>query len=161
VELPNKNNPKAQIHAQAMVFPVLIHELVKGVMELLSAHGLPKDKKIAKYAIDKADILPLENWDMRIGPALFEKFTNCIPDEDFHLKHHIYSELAALPVQEFNSKMKEIMAGTKQGKKIIKEIADDVKKELREDELNEAMGGSDEEDDNEEGFDWDELKPLF
>ena len=45
VQFPNKNNPKAVIHVQAMVFPVLIHELVKGVMELLSAHGLPKNKK--------------------------------------------------------------------------------------------------------------------
>lgn len=139
VQFPNKNNPKAVIYAQAMVFPVLIHELVKGVMELLSAHGLPKKKKVGEYVINKADFLAAEPWDMRLGPGLWERFTKMIEPDDFKLKHHIYTELAALPVREFNVKMREIMAGTKEGKKIIEGIVDEVKKGLQEDEFNEAM----------------------
>jgi hypothetical protein len=139
VQFPSKNNPKAVIYAQAMVFPVLIHELVKGVMELLSAHGLPKNKKVGEFVINKADYLAAEPWDMRLGPALWERFTKLIEPDDFLLKHHIYTELAALPVREFNMKMREIMAGTKEGKKIIKEIVEDVKSGLQEDEFNEAM----------------------
>jgi len=161
VQFPNKNNPKAVIYAQAMVFPVLIHELVKGVMELLSAHGLPKQKRIGEYVINKADFLEAEPWDMRIGPGLWERFTRLIEPEDFKLKHHIYSELAALPVKEFNLKMREIMAGTKEGKKIIKLIVDEVKQGLQEDEFNEAMTEiSDDKvlnDTNGEGFDFNEL----
>jgi len=139
VQFPTKTNPKAVIHAQAMVFPVLIHELVKGVMEILSAHGLPKNKKIGEFVINKADFLAAEPWDMRIGPALWERFTKSIEPDDFKLKHHIYTELAALPVKEFNVKMREIMAGTKEGKKVISLIVDDIKKGLQEDEFNEAM----------------------
>ena len=139
VQFPTKDNPKAVIYAQAKVFPVLIHELVKGVMEILSAHGLPKNKKVGEYVINKADFLSAEPWDMRLGPALWSKFTENIDPDDFHLKHHIYMELAALPVQEFNVKMKEIMAGTKEGNKIIKNIVDDVKKDFKEDEFNDAM----------------------
>lgn len=139
VQFPSKDNPKAVIYAQAMVFPVLIHELVKGVMELLSAHGLPKNKKVGEFVINKADFLAAEPWDMRIGPALWERFTKLIELDDFHLKHHIYSELASLPVREFNMKMREIMAGTKEGKKIISEIVNEVKSGLQEDEFNEAM----------------------
>lgn len=139
VQFPNKNNPKAVIYVQAMVFPVLIHELVKGVMELLSAHGLPKDKKIGEYVINKADFLAAEPWDMRLGPALWEQFTSLIEPDDFNLKHHIYSELASLPVKEFNYKMREIMCGTKDGKEIIKTIVNEVKNSLQEDEYNEAM----------------------
>ncbi len=139
VQFPTKNNPKAVIYAQGMVFPVLIHELVKGVMELLSAHGLPKNKKIGEYVINKADFLAAEPWDMRIGPGLWERFTQSIEPDDFKLKHHIYSELAALPVREFNMKMREIMAGTKEGKKIVQLIVDDIKKGLQEDEFNDAM----------------------
>lgn len=159
VQFPTKDNPKAIIHVQAMVFPVLIHELVKGVMELLSAHGLPKDKKIGKFVIDKADFLAAEPWDMRIGPALWSKFTDAIDADDFHLKHHIYTELAALPVKEFNHKMREIMGGTKDGKQIVKEIAEEVKSGLQEDEFNEAMNedmGSDVEPE-EEGFSLEDL----
>lgn len=162
VQFPNAQNPKAVITVQAMVFPVLIHELVKGVMELLSAHGLPKDKKVGEFVINKADFLAAEPWDMRLGPALWERFTNCINPDDFHLKHQIYSELAALPVREFNVKMREIMGGTKEGKKIIEGIVEEVKRGLQEDEFNEAMNeinSNNESNDNDEdgGFTWDEL----
>ncbi len=164
VQFPNKNNPKAVIHVQAMVFPVLIHELVKGVMELLSAHGLPKSKKTGEYVINKADFLAAEPWDMRIGPALWTRFTDAIEPDDFELKHHVYSEMAALPVREFNHKMREVMAGTKEGKKIIKNIVNEVREGLKEDEFNEAMNeiGSYEEknsvgSDDAEGFDFKEL----
>jgi hypothetical protein len=162
VEFPSKKNPKAVIYAQAMVFPVLIHELVKGVMELLSAHGLPKDKKIAEYVINKADFLAAEPWDMRLGPALWEKFTHNIEADDFKLKHHIFSELAALPVREFNRQLKEIFAGTKAGKKIILDITNRVKQEMQEDEFNEAMGGIDEGDEGgDEGYSWEEIEKLL
>ena len=167
VQFPTPSNPKAVIYAQAMVFPVLIHEIVKGVMELLSAHGLPKNKKIGKFVVNKADFLEAEPWDMRIGPALWERFTSMIEPDDFNLKHHIYSELAALPVREFNVKMREIMANTKEGKKIVNEIVSEVKRSLQEDEFNEAMNEisaknkeieSDYEDsDDSDGFNFDEL----
>lgn len=157
VQFPNKSNPKAVIYAQAMVFPVLIHELVKGVMELLSAHGLPKNKKIGEYVINKADFLAAEPWDMRLGPALWERFTSMIEPDDFKLKHQIYSEMAALPVREFNVKMREIMAGTKEGKKVIQGIVDEVKNGLKEDEFNEAITTNPEESQDTGAFNWDEL----
>ncbi len=162
VQFPNAQNSKAVITVQAMVFPVLIHELVKGVMELLSAHGLPKDKKIGEYVINKADFLAAEPWDMRLGPALWERFTEMIEPDDFHLKHHIYSELAAMPVREFNVKMREIMGGTKEGKKVIESVVESVKEGLKEDEFNEAMGELSEKNDSDEsdgegGFSWDDI----
>lgn len=139
VQFPTPSNPKAVIHAQAMVFPVLIHEIVKGVMELLSAHGLPKDRKTGEYVINQADYLAAEPWDMRIGPGIWGRFTSAIDPNDFHLKHQIYCELAALPVDEFNVKMREIMANTKEGKAIIKEIVNNVNRELKDEEFNQAM----------------------
>ena len=164
VEFPTAENPKAVIHAQAMVFPVLLHELVKGVMEILSAHGLPKNKKIGKFVINKADFLAAEPWDMRLGPGLWTRFTNMIEPDDFHLKHHIYSDLAALPVKEFNYKMKEIIANTKEGKKIIFEIVRGIKEDLKNDEFNQAMSeiaskneNQFEDTDSEEGYDIDDL----
>jgi hypothetical protein len=161
VTLPSKNNPKAIIHAQAMVFPVLIHELVKGVMEIIAAHGLPKNKKIAKFVIDKADFLAAEPWDMRLGPGLWERFVRLIDPDDFHLKHHVFMELSTLPVREFNHTMREIMAGTKEGKKIISNIVGDIRQGLKDDEFNEAIGSVNDINNDytidEDGFDIDEL----
>ena len=88
-----------------------------------------------------------------------------IEPDDFHLKHHIYTELAALPVRDFNYKMREIMGNTKEGKKIMKKLVDEIKGGLQEDEFNEAMQEiegknqnvieTDEEDG--EGYDFDDL----
>jgi len=156
VEFPNKKNPRAVIHAQAMVFPVLIHEIVKGVMELLSAHGLSKDKKMADYIINKADFLAAEPWDMRMGPAIWGRFTAMIDGDDFGLKHHVYAELAALPAKEFHKQMREILAGTKKGAAIIKQLIDIVKADLKNDEYNEALGNAENDDDIDEGEDYEQ-----
>lgn len=155
VEFPTRENPKAKIHAQAMVFPVLIHEIVKGVMELLNAHGLPKNQNMANYVINKADFLAAEPWDMRLGPGMWGKYTNMLPADDFNLKHQVYCELAALPANEFHNQMREIMAGTKKGHKIINEIITGIKRELHEDEFNKAM--------NEMSFgdDWENLNEDY
>lgn len=141
VVFPKKEGDKPLIHAQAVVLPVLIHELTKGVMELLSSHGLPKDDNIRKYVIGKADFLSAEPWDMRLGPGLWEQFTDCIDADDFHLKHHLYSEICALPVDEFNETMKEIMSGTKKGKTIVKKIMHEIKQDLIVDSYEEKMSG--------------------
>lgn len=130
------------IKAKAMVFPVLIHELVKGVMEVLSAHGLPTEKNISEYVVGKADFLAAEPWDMRLGPAMWGRFCDAIPDDDFHLKHHVYTEIASMKPFQFNATMKEILAKTKRGKEIIIEILKDVKDEMKEDDFNESMGDS-------------------
>lgn len=148
VELPTEANPKAVIHAQAVVFPVLIHEIVKGVMEILSAHGLPKNTKLAKYVINKADFLNAELSDMRLGPALWGKFSECFEPDDYKLKHHVYSQLAELPADEFHSQMREILAGTKMGKQIVKDIVNEVNNDIHSEEFEEAMkkyGGDEEE----------------
>jgi hypothetical protein len=49
-----------------MVFPVLIHELVKGVGSIISS-WFTYLSKMGKYVISKADFLSAEPWDMRIG----------------------------------------------------------------------------------------------
>lgn len=139
VIFPKKEGDKPLIHAQAMVFPVLIHELVKGVMELLSSHGLPEDNQMKEYVIGKSDYLAAEPWDMRIGPAVWERFTESIEPEDFNLKHHVYSDLVKLPVKEFNNIMREIMAGTEAGKDAVKKIILEVKNDLKTEEFNEAI----------------------
>jgi hypothetical protein len=49
-------------------------------MEVLSARGLPKGK-MGKYVISKADFLSAD-WDMRIGPALWSRFTDMIENDE-------------------------------------------------------------------------------
>jgi len=161
VDYPTKKNPKSKIHAQAMVFPVLIHEIVKGVMELLSAHGLPKNKKLIEYVTNKADFLAAEPWDMRIGPALWTKFTQAIDPDDFNLKHHVYCELASLPAIEFHKQIREIISGAKLGKKIVKEIIYSVKDDIKQDEYRKALNQLGISEDHDEGVGNNNIEPFF
>ena len=141
VEYPKSQEETPKIIAKGMLFPVLLHELIKGVMELLSYNALPQDKQLRKYVINKADYLNAEPDDMRLGVKLYEKLMKCVPEEDKNLKHHIYSELASLPAEEFHSTMKEIFSGTKIGKEKILNTINEVKKDIKkgefEDRLNE------------------------
>lgn len=165
LELPESHgsDKKPKIKAQAMVFPVLVHELVKGVMELLATHGLPTCPKKRNYVLNKADYLKAEPWDMRLGPVLWEKLTNTIPAEDFHLKHHLYSDLVKLPTNEFNNTMREIVAGTKRGKEIVGEMIMEIKKDLEREDFDRTMDERRQEVENDSGVidDPDELDDFW
>jgi len=141
VEFGSKESKRpTTLVAQAMVFPVLLHELVKGCMEILSSIGIPDKAHIAEYVINKSDFVQAEPWDMRIGPGLWGKFCGMIPAEDFNLKHYVYSDISALDPKEYFQTMKEVMAGTKRGKEIISGLLNEIKRELKEDEYNESSG---------------------
>ena len=147
-DFAKNENESTKVVAKSFVFPILVHELVKGVMEVLSAHGLPKDKEMAEYVIAKADFTAAEPWDMRLGPKIWERFTDCMDADDFDIKHHVYTQLVALPVDEFNQTMREIMAGTKAGKNKVQELSKTIKEEIRKDDLNSSLLNDDFGDDD-------------
>lgn len=137
-DLTSSNKPI--ISSEAIIFPVLIHELCKGVMELLASHGIPEKSNIAEYVINKADCIEDEPWDMRLGPSIWKRYTNAIPDEDFNLKYNLFAEISMLPPKDFNSLMKEIVSETKKSKEILSEMLHEIKEEIKEREFMESMG---------------------
>lgn len=148
---------KPVIHAQAVVFPVLIHELIKGVMEILSMHALPEDEKLTEYVLGKADYINAEPWDMRLGAPIWERFTECIDSKDFDKKHHIYTDLISLPTEEFNHVMREIMLGSKEGKDKIKEIVKDIETDMERDDYESSMS---EMNNDEDSYGYDDLDDI-
>lgn len=146
VEVPKDDNGKIKIHAKALTFPVLIHELVKGLMEVIALRGLPQKNDLAKFILGKSDYLGAEFWDMRLGVGLWERFIDHIEAEDFHLKHHIFCDLVELPVDEFIEKMSEIVGGTKKGKKIINDIVYNIKQDIKRDDVEDSFYNLEQED---------------
>lgn len=130
------------IVAKGIIFPVLIHELVKACMEILSMHGLPNKENIAEYVINKSDYLQAEHWDMIIGPGLWNRFCQAIPANDFNLKHHVYADISKLEPSEYASTMREILGGTKKGKMLVESMLEEIKEEIKRDDYNDAMGDS-------------------
>jgi hypothetical protein len=131
---------KPKIVAEAWIFPVLLNELIKGSMELLAAHGLPEDEREAQYVIDKADFLESEVWDMRLGPGIWEKFIDAIDGNSYDIKHFLYYEIAQMPANEFHEFMKELLSGSKKGKQMLTDLANDVQADIKKRESDEVLG---------------------
>lgn len=69
-----------KIRAIAMCFPILIQELVKGAMELLSHHGLADlDEVSTSRVLKTADVLTDEPWLIQVGPHIWRSFLKIVP----------------------------------------------------------------------------------
>ena len=140
------------VKAQATWFPLLIHELLKGVNELVMTQGLPDDPRSAEMVMGVADTLPDEIWDMRVGPIIYEKLVNAYPDELFDedkkiIQFYLKSRIASLSTDEFFKTMKEILAETPKGKQIVDKMVKEIIQELKDQEYEDAMGSEDDDED--------------
>lgn len=120
-----------KIIARGRNFSILIHEIVKGIMDLMSLHGLPKDPEKVKHVTGQADYFGGEGQDLRYGPKLWEKFIELIPDDSIDLKSYIYNYVVSLKPNQFNELMNEIINGSEKGRRWMQSIANEVKEELK------------------------------
>lgn len=119
------NGKKNTIESQGVIFPLLFHDTIKGFFELFSVHGLPDDIEKTKYIIGKADFLLAEPWDMRLGVKLWQMiFDRLELADNTNIIPYIFTYLVMLPYNEFNSTMKEILAGTEAGDEIMAKLID-------------------------------------
>jgi hypothetical protein len=112
--------------AKAWIFPLLVHELIKGSMELAASSWAEGhlDFEEQKQVISLADTPSNEIWGMRLGPGMWEKFLECVDDEDYDIKQWLFRELTKLPAQKFHEFVKEILSGSQRCKEIMKELKD-------------------------------------
>ena len=113
-----------RINARGIIFPILLCELIRGFMELFSAHGLPKQKDRMEYVLKKADYLKAEPWQMRFGPELWNIFTEYFEDTDTSDMPYIYQVLSKLKPEMFFKVLSEMMAKTEKGKIYAEKITE-------------------------------------
>ena len=118
-----EESPK--ILAQGVIFPILLSEAVRGLMELFASHGLPQEFEKAQSVLSKSDYLKAEPWDMRIGPAWWEIVSDSFGDGvKTDLIPYLYKRISQLPVKKFNFFMREVLAKTRKGKRMMAKIAE-------------------------------------
>lgn len=71
------------IKAYGLMFPILCHEIIKGLEEAAGRHGLPQDTELAQKVMGQTDLLSNEPMQLRIGPEIVEKLRMSLPDEMF------------------------------------------------------------------------------
>ena len=132
------------IHAEAMIFPFLIHEAIKGVMEFLGKERNPEDPEKYELAKDLEDQVQHEIWDIRLGPAIWRRLVKLFPnailtdDDKKKLKYYIYSNIANLPVKEFLLLFKEVMSQSETGKKLIGAMYYDLSRKVDDETVNKS-----------------------
>jgi hypothetical protein len=159
-EFDDQTDPPT-VKARAVTFPLLVHELVKGVYEVFGTHGLPDDPRQAEMVLGAEDSLPSEIWDSRLGPVFWEKFVATYPMELFeddmkHIQHYLFMRFSALSANEFMKLAKLILSDDPKGQQIIQQMVNEIVKELKEQDYKDAMGDEDED----EGYDDVDLSDL-
>jgi hypothetical protein len=159
-EVDEETDPPT-VKARAVTFPLLVHELVKGVYEIFGTHGLPDDPRQQEMILKAEDTLPSEIWDSRLGPVFWEKFVATYPMELFdddmkHIQHYLFMRFSSLSAEEFMRVAKMILSGDPKGQQFIQRMVDEIVKELKEQDYKDAMGDEDED----EGYDDVDLSDL-
>ena len=78
-----EERPDTKIVATGMIFPILCHEIIKGLEEAKGRHGLPSDPGMREKVMGQVDTLANEPMQLRIGPEIVEKIRFALPDDIF------------------------------------------------------------------------------
>jgi|APGre2960657404_1045060.scaffolds.fasta_scaffold06607_5 hypothetical protein len=165
-----------KIIADGMIFPILCHEIIKGIEEAKGRYGLPQDPEMAQRVMGQTDLLSNEPMQLRIGPEIVEKIRFALPDEMYSesnkgLINWFHTVLYQIPAEEFleliglaisedeskvrkaTSKFKEIMREAQQ----LKTEYDDYKQSNDDEEMSDFLGslgpGDSDDDDEDDGLD--------
>jgi hypothetical protein len=150
--------PDTKIIAEGLIFPILCHEIIKGIKAANARHGLPQDPSMREKVKAQVDILSNEPMQLRIGPEIVEKIRFALPDEMFSpsnkgLINWFEIQMYQIPAKEFlelignaiSEDDSKIRKATSKFEEIMRE-AQNLKREF--DEYKEDKG-SDEADDDE------------
>ena len=101
-----EEKPDTKIVAEGLIFPILTHEIIKGVKAANARFGLPKDPSMREKVKSQVDILSNEPMQLRIGPEVVEKIRFALPDQMFEqsnrgLINWFEIQLYQIPAQEF------------------------------------------------------------
>jgi len=154
-----ESQPDTKIMATGMIFPILCHEIIKGLEEAKGRHGLPKEPSLRQKVQGQTDILSNEPMQLRIGPEIVEKIRFALPNEMYDqdnkgLINWFHILLYQIPAQEFleiignaiSEDSSKVRKATSRFKEIMKE-ASEMKEEF-ENYKEEENIDSDEDDDD-------------
>lgn len=151
VKLSDQPGGAPKIIAQGVVFPVLLHELAKGVIELMSLWSLPVDVEERKYVLDKTDTLVDETNDIRLGPVIWEKFVAQIPSDNQEVISLTWNMMQELSDSDFNNIIEGLLNDRSDSQMKVKRMAEDAADELRRESSDDTFGiyGDEDEDEGE------------
>ena len=117
------------INATAINFPLLIHELTKGLYEVVF-HNVIEDPSTRARVYKDADTLSQEEWGIMKGPAVWMHFNHLVNKIDAaQYIPRILNHLTSLSAYEFAGVVRSIFSETPEGLRYLKQTVDEIKAE--------------------------------
>lgn len=134
-EILDSGNPK--ITAIGVDFPMLLHEAVKGLYELISSVGIPEDIKKAEIVALNTQSFEDEAEDFRYGPIiagiLRESINKCDKiDMVPNVREKVYGKMCQLKDDDFLKLMLEVLKGSNLAISGLQNLVDQALYEERE-----------------------------
>jgi len=92
------------IRAKALIFPILVHELIKGLYEILSLQGFSGDAEKNKQIVGKVDRAINEPEDLRYGKFIYDALAKHVLDNNYDpakYRELFFIEVYKLPDKQF------------------------------------------------------------
>ena len=160
-----EEQPDTKIIAVGMIFPILCHEIIKGLEEAKGRHGHSKNPDIRDKVRGAVDVLSNEPMQLRIGPEIVEKFRYAMPDEMFDesnkgLINWFQILLYQIPAQEFleiignaiSEDESKVKKATARFREVMRE-AQDMKSEFEDYKEEKGIESDDDDFDEDDGLD--------
>ena len=142
-----------KIKVQGINFPVLVHELIKAILEVVAIHGRSEDQDTFTEVEQSEDTLDKEMWDLRLGPVIWNRLRDFFPietitdDDKKGIQVYILQFIFKLPAKEFLVFMKEILEGSEVGKELMDDLLNEIDTMFEDEEYEEHVEYEEEDDD--------------
>ena len=157
-----EEQPDTKIIATGLIFPILCHEIIKGLEEAKGRAGLPSDPGMREKVLGQTDVLSNEPMQLRIGPEIVEKIRFALPDDVFDpqykgLINFFHVLLYQIDAKEFleiiGNAISEDSSKLGKAKKRFEEIVREAKQMQEEFENYKEEEEIDSDEDDDEGLD--------
>jgi hypothetical protein len=129
----NYDGEKPCVIVRALCLPILIYEVIKVLNQLICSNADSDDnEKLIEYVDSKVISNSVDEYGDFVGSGLYERIVGCVPEEysNKKIKHHLIYEIASMG-EEFNDNLREVLIGTKKGKKIIGDMCESICEDLK------------------------------
>jgi hypothetical protein len=160
------------VKARAVNFPVLIHELIKGTLELVALHGRNRDEEGNEEDFtdieESEDTLEKEMWDLRLGPAIWDRIRSKFPEDVLTdetkgvIQLIVFQHIFKKPAKEFLVFMKEVVSNSETGNRLMETLVRGIEEDINNYDYEQTMAEFDDElTDVTDQTDNDELKDFI
>lgn len=143
------------VKARAVNFPVLIHELIKGTLELVALHGRNRDEEGNEEDFsdveESEDTLEKEMWDLRLGPAIWDRIRSKFPEDVLTdetkgiIQLIVFQHIFKKPAKEFLVFMKEVVSNSDNGKRLMETLVRAIEEDINNYDYEQTMSEFDDE----------------